>query len=295
MKQYGQIEGDGGSDVLGQVLAQRRAMAESLQGVSFVVAIASGKGGVGKSTMTLALACALLARGRKVAVLDCDLNGPCQAQIAGLSGVPWVPDGDRLVMPRREDGLGVVSLGGVLGAGQPMQMDSVAQGDEHTWRATREMSLLGQLITATRWDELDYLLVDLPPGADRTVHHLGLLGPTTEVVLVSLPSALAVGVVARSLAAVRGFGIEPVGYIENMAGYYCRDCDAIRPLFARADRPLDLQRLGSIPFDPELALRCDLGWPTSADDTLSLRAIDEVAGRLIRKFEEDNPPDKELR
>lgn len=295
MKQYGDITGDGGSDVLGQVVAQRKAMGESLASVRHVVAIASGKGGVGKSTMTLALATALRARGQDVAILDCDVSGPCQAQLAGLSGVPWIPDDEGLRMPRREDGLGVVSFGGILGVDQPMRHESVAHGDEHTWRATREMAMLGQLVTAVHWGDLDVLLVDLPPGADRTVHHLGLLGPSTQVVLVTLPSALATGVVARSLAAVREAGVEPLGYVQNMAGYWCSDCGQIRPLFPEADQDLDLPCLGTVPFDPGLARRCDEGWPTRTEGAAtgdaidpSLVAIDAIARALMTALEESH-------
>ncbi|MBZ0111224.1 MAG: Mrp/NBP35 family ATP-binding protein [Thermoanaerobaculia bacterium] len=295
MKQYGDIAGDGGSDVLGQVIAQRKAMRESLASVRHVVAIASGKGGVGKSTMTLALASSLRDRGQDVAILDCDVSGPCQAQLAGLSGVPWIPEDEGLRMPRREDGLGVVSFGGILGADQPMLHESVAHGDEHTWRATREMAMLGQLITAVHWGDLDVLLVDLPPGADRTVHHLELLGPSAKVVLVTLPSALATGVVARSLAAVREAGVEPLGYIQNMAGYWCRDCGVIRPLFPDGNQDLDVPCLGSVPFDPGLARRCDDGWPTRTKDVAtedvtdpSSTAIEAVALALMTALEESN-------
>jgi len=296
LKQYGDIAGDGGSDVLGQVIAQRKAMVESLASVRHVVAVASGKGGVGKSTMTLALASALRSRAKDVAILDCDVSGPCQAQLAGLSGVPWIPEEEGIRMPRRADGLGVVSFGGILGTDQPMRHQSVAHGDEHTWRATREMAMLGQLIAAVQWGSLDVLLVDLPPGADRTVHHLGLLGPSTQVVLVTLPSALATGVVARSLAAVRESGVEPIGYIQNMAGYWCQDCGEIRPLFPEGSQDLDVPCLGTVPFDPGLARRCDEGWPARSEVAAtedaadpSIVAIEAVALALMTALEESKP------
>ncbi len=294
MKRYSEIAGDGGSDILGQVIEQRRAQAASLAGVGHLVAIASGKGGVGKSTLTLVLGLALRQRGRRVAILDCDLNGPCQAQLAGLQEVPWHLSEEGLGVPRRADGLGVLSLGGVLAAEQPMPLDSVAQGDAHTWRATREMAMLSQLITATSWGELDLLLVDLPPGSERTLHHLGVLGARTSVVLVTLPSALATGVVSRSLGALRAAGHEPLGYLENMAGYYCRDCGEVRSLFPEAPRSLDLPCLGSIPFDPEWAERGDRGWPPLGEERdPALEAVGHAAEALLASLAHRESPEEE--
>jgi ATP-binding protein involved in chromosome partitioning len=292
MKSYFDIAGDGGSDVIAQVEAQRRAVGEALAGVERTLAVASGKGGVGKSTLTLGLAWALARRGLRVAVLDADLNGPSQARLAGLEAVPWVPgglDGRGLAMPRRPDGIGVVSMGSVLGAAAPFDFEATARGDAHTWRATREITLLGQLLGAVDWGELDLLLVDLPPGAERTLHHAELLaglGPPFALVLVTIPGELAHGVVARSLTALERAGRPPLGYVENMAGYYCRGCGAVRPLFPAAaseEAGLAAERLGRVPFDPELAALCDRGWPpeaAAAAGGAALAAIDEIAVRL---------------
>jgi len=293
MKSYADIAGDGGSDVLGQVLGQRRAIAGALAGVRRIVAVGSGKGGVGKSTVTMALARALGRRGDRVAILDGDFNGPTQAHMAGLTQAPWVPgDGGRLALPWRRDGgtggpgLGVVSLGSLLAAAEELTFDTVSSGEQHTWRATREFAMLGQLLAAVEWGELEVLLCDLPPGAERTAQFAEFFAAAlgagrVSFVMVTIPSDLARGVVARSLSALAAAGQPALGYVENMAGYFCPDCGEVKPLFPEASTRLDAPCLGRVPFDPRLAALCDAGWPPGGDGELpALDAIAAVAERI---------------
>jgi len=288
VKSYGDIAGDGGSDVLGQVLAQRRSIADALAGVDRVLAVGSGKGGVGKSTLTMALAQALARDGAAVAILDADFNGPTQAHMAGLTGAPWVPGDDgRLALPRRPDGLGVVSLGSLLGAAQELAFDTVSHGEQHTWRATREFALLGQLLASVEWGRLDALLFDLPPGAERTVQYAQFFEATlgagrAEFLLVTIPSDLARGVVARSLTALTATGSPLLGYVENMAGYFCAGCGEVKPLFPPSATELDAPCLGRVPFDPELAALCDRGFPPAAAAPPALAAVAAVAAALAK-------------
>jgi len=266
VKTYFDVQGDGGSGIVAQVTAQREAMTAALAGVRHVVLIGSGKGGVGKSTATMALGQSLRRRGKTVAILDADLNGPCQAQMAGLEGAPWVPGLRGLAIPRRRDGLGVVSCGSFLEGAASLELPSVAQGDEHVWRATRELTTLGQLVASIDWGSLDVLLVDLPPGTESTRQHAAFLGPRVVLVLLTIPTDVARGVVARSLAALRRDRAVVLGQIENMAGYYHRAEERILPLFPPPRRgELELPLLGRIPFDPELARLCDAGWPSDAE------------------------------
>ena len=291
MKSYFDIAGDGGSDIVAQVAAAHREIAAALAGVRHLLAVASGKGGVGKSTLTMGLAQALRRRGSAVAILDADFNGPTQARLGGLEATPWLPGGRGLSLPRRRDGMGIVSFGSVLADAAPLDFPATARGERHTWRATREFTVLGQLLAAVEWGELDVLLLDLPPGAERTVHYAeflaGAAGAAPGFVLVTIPSDLSRGVVARSITALRAAGGNLLGYVENMAGYYCRGCDAVRPLFPAAATPLDLPRLGAVPFDPELAALCDRGWPAGdgAAAGEALNAIDTIAGALVPALE----------
>src|SRR5687768_10176767 len=267
MKGYHDIVGDGGSRVLEQVVEQRTRITDGLAGVRHLVAVGSGKGGVGKSTLTLHLAGALRARGLRVAILDADFNGPSQARMAGVQGAVCVPGSHKVALPRTSNGIGVFSLGSLIPESEALEFESASHGESHTWRATREFALLGEILGSFEWGALDLLMFDLPPGAERTVQYADFLGPRTSFVLVTIPSEVARGVVARSVAALSKGPNRLLGYVENMSGYYCRDCNAIKPLFESRDqpspgrRPLEIPCLGTVPFDPELARHCDRGIP----------------------------------
>jgi ATP-binding protein involved in chromosome partitioning len=232
VKSYHDIAGDGGSRVLEQVAEQRARIADGLAGVRHLVAVGSGKGGVGKSTLTLHLAGALRARGLRLAILDADFNGPSQARMAGVQGAVFVPGSDRVALPRTRDGIAVFSMGSVIPESEALEFESAAHGESHTWRATREFALLGEILGAFEWGALDLLLFDLPPGAERTVQYADFLGARTSFLLVTIPSEVSRGVVARSVAALSRGPSRLLGYVENMSGYYCRDCGAIKPLFS---------------------------------------------------------------
>jgi len=293
VKRYHDIAGDGGSDVLAQVAGQRARIDEALAGVRHVVAVGSGKGGVGKSTLTLHLAGALRARGLRIAILDADFNGPSQARMAGVQDKPIVPGSARMSLPRTSNGIAVFSMGSLIPESDALDFESAADGESQTWRATREFALLGEILGSVDWGALDVLLFDLPPGAERTVQYADYLGrcrTRPAFLLVTIPSEVARGVVARSVAALSP-GNRPLGYVENMSGYYCRDCNAVRPLFPEGSgspRDLGIPCLGSVPFDPDLARRCDIGSPLPENaDTPVGRALDDVARRLLESLERD--------
>ena len=283
MKSYHDITGDGGSRVLEQVAEQRARIAESLAGVRHLVAVGSGKGGVGKSTLTMHLAVALRARGLRVAILDADFNGPSQARMAGVQGAVFVPGREKVALPKNRTGIGVFSMGSFIPESDALHFESTAPGESHTWRATREFALLGEILRSFEWGPLDLLLFDLPPGAERTVQYAEFLGPRASFLLVTIPSEVARGVVARSVAALSKAPNRVLGYVENMSGYYCRDCRAVKPLFSSTTSSgLGIRCLGTIPFDPELARHCDLGIPLTAEHDRPVgSALDQVAGSLL--------------
>src|SRR3970040_1882373 len=228
MKGYHDIAGDGGSRILEQVAEQRARITEGLAGVRHLVAVGPCKGGVGKSTLTLHLAGALRARGLRMAILDADFNGPSQARMAGVQGALLVPGSRKVALPRTATG--VFSMGSLIPESEALEFESAAHGESHTWRATREFALLGEILASFEWGALDLLMFDLPPGAERTVEHAEFLGPRTSFLLVTIPSEVARGVVARSVAALSRVPNRLLGYVENMSGYYCRHCDAVKPL-----------------------------------------------------------------
>jgi ATP-binding protein involved in chromosome partitioning len=296
MKGYHDIVGDGGSKILEQVAEHRASIAEGLAGVRHLVAVGSGKGGVGKSTLTLQLASALRARGMRVAILDADFNGPSQARMAGVQNAVFVPPpsaprsgaasrSSKVALPRTKTGIGVFSMGSVIPESEALDFESTAQGESHTWRGTREFALLGEILRSFEWGTLDVLLFDLPPGAERTVQYADFFGPRLAFLLVTIPSAVARGVVARSVAALSNRSNQLLGYVENMSGYYCRDCDAVKPLFDSRDRAdLGIPCLGTVPFDPELARYCDSGLE-ALRDSVALRDVDRIAQQLLSTLE----------
>ena len=300
MKSYYDIVGDGGSRILEQVTEQRARITDGLAGVRHLVAVGSGKGGVGKSTLTLQIANVLRARGLRIAILDADFNGPSQARMAGVQGAVVVPGSRKAVLPRTRNGIGVFSMGSLIPESEALDFDSTARGESHTWRATKEFTLLAEILGAFEWGELDLLLFDLPPGAERTVQYADFLGPHASFVLVTIPSEVSRGVVARSIAALSKRSHRVLGYVENMSGYYCRDCNAIKPLFPSTSLGMTLSPskgqggspelhvdcLGSVPFDPELARQCDQGIPLAGGDGSPVSvALEQVAQRLLESLD----------
>jgi ATP-binding protein involved in chromosome partitioning len=292
VKGYHDIAGDGGSRILEQVAAQRTRIADGLAGVRHLLAVGSGKGGVGKSTLTLHLAGALRARGLRIAILDADFNGPSLARMAGVREAVFVPGRDKVALPRTANGIGVFSIGSLIPESVSLEFESAARGESHTWRATREFALLGEILGSFEWGTLDVLMFDLPPGSERTAQYAEFLGPRTSFLLVTIPSEVARGVVARSIAALSKGGNRLLGYVENMSGYYCRDCDAIKPLFASPKASdLGIPCLGTVPFDSELARHCDLGIPlTEPPDTPVGRALEHLAQHLLDSLESTESP-----
>jgi ATP-binding protein involved in chromosome partitioning len=292
VKSYHDIVGDGGSGILEQVAAQRTRITDGLAGVRHLLAVGSGKGGVGKSTLTFHLAGALRARGLRIAILDADFNGPSQARMAGIQEALFVPGSHKATLPRTANGIAVFSMGSVIPESESLEFESTAHRESHTWRATREFALLGEILGSFEWGALDLLMFDLPPGAERTAQYADFLGPRTSFLLVTIPSEVARGVVARSVAALSKGPNRVLGYAENMSGYYCRDCHSIKPLFASHDLPPGLQIpcLGTVPFDPELARHCDQGIAfTELADTTVGRALDHIAQQLLDRLDDKEP------
>jgi ATP-binding protein involved in chromosome partitioning len=178
-------------------------------------------------------------------------------------------------------------MGSVIPESDALEFESAAHGESHTWRATREFALLGEILGSFEWGALDLLMFDLPPGAERTVQYADFLGPRTSFLLVTIPSEVARGVVARSVAALSKGPNRLLGYVENMRGYYCRDCNAIKPLFVSPEPTgLGIPCLGTIPFDPELARHCDMGIAfTALSETPVGRSLEQIAQRFVESLE----------
>ena len=155
----------------------------------------------------------------------------------------------KVALPRTRNGIAVFSMGSVIPESEALEFESAAHGESHTWRATKEFALLGEILGSFEWGALDVLLFDLPPGTERTVRYADFLGPPTSFLLVTIPSEVSRGVVARSVTALSRGPNRLLGYVENMSGYYCRDCNAIKPLFASSETTdLGIPCLGHYPL-----------------------------------------------
>ena len=219
--------------------------------------------------------------------------------MAGVEGALFVPGSHKVSLPRTRNGIAVFSMGSVIPESEALEFESATHGESHTWRATREFALLGEILESFEWGALDLLMFDLPPGAERTVQYADFLGPRTSFLLVTIPSEVARGVVARSVAALSKGPNRLLGYVENMSGYYCHDCDAIKPLFVSPESfdaaqggpsGLGIPCLGTVPFDPELARHCDRGIPLAElPDTPVGRALEHVAQQLLDSLESTTP------
>ncbi len=277
MKKYKDIAGDGGSNIAGQVEAQQAKLRARLASVRHVVAILSGKGGVGKSAITANLASAFALSGWKVGVLDADLNGPTMAKMLGVRGGKLVVSAEGVEPPATPLGVKVMSMDLLLSSdAAPLAWDAPTQAEAHTWRGAMEANALREFLADTRWSELDVLLLDLPPGTDRLATIASLVPALAGSVVVTIPSEVSHLVVKKSIT-VAGQAKAPVlGLVENMAGLFPG------PDGAALAREAGIPFLGSVPFDPALARACDRGEPfvALAPGSPAAQALTSIAAAL---------------
>jgi len=287
MKTYHDVAGDGGSDILGQVARREARVRTRMASVAHSLAVMSGKGGVGKSAVTTNLAAALAMLGHRVGVLDADINGPCIAKMLGVRGESLKLAQDGVQAAAGPLGIKVVSMDLLLPrAAAPVEWDAPAPPHPHTWREALEATALEEFLADTAWGELDFLLVDLPPGPERWAGMDGLLPQCDGVIAVTIPSQVAQLTVQRSVISAQRLKTRLLGVVENMCHYLCPQCGASQPLFpAEGDAQAAALRvpvLARIPFDPRLAAYCDRGVPFVAAhrDTAAGTAFMGLAARV---------------
>lgn len=224
-------------------------------GVRQIIAIASGKGGVGKSTATVNLAVALQRQGARVGVLDADVYGPSIPLMMGVSGERPLTQNEKIV-PIERYGLKMMSLGFLLDDGQAV-----------LWRGPMVAGTVKQLLADVLWGELDYLLVDLPPGTGDAPMSLAQLVPLTGVVIVSTPHNVAANIAGKAAQLFRRLNSPILGVLENMGQFICPSCGEPAPLFSgesghKLAERLGTPFLGSIPLDPAVGQAGDQGVPS---------------------------------
>ena len=223
--------------------------------VKNVIAVASGKGGVGKSTTTVNLALALAAEGARVGILDADIYGPSQPTMMGISGRPESEDG-KTIIPMENYGVQVMSIGFLIDPDQAM-----------IWRGPMATQALDQLLNQTNWEALDYLLVDMPPGTGDIALTLSQRVPLTGAVIVTTPQDIALLDARKGLNMFEKVGVPILGIVENMAVYCCPNCGHTEHIFGAdggkrmaADYKVDY--LGALPLNLSIREQADSGRPT---------------------------------
>lgn len=246
-----------------------------LPGVKNIIAVASGKGGVGKSTTAVNLALALAAEGAQVGVLDADIYGPSQPTMLGVAEQkPQSPDG-KLIEPLQAHGVKVMSIGFLVEADAAV-----------IWRGPMATQALDQLLRQTDWGELDYLIVDMPPGTGDIALSLSQRVPLTGAVIVTTPQDIALIDAQRGLRMFEKVGVPLLGIVENMAVFVCPSCGHAEHLFGehggeRMAQQYGVELLGEMPLALSIRQQADGGRPTVAAEPQSAHA--ELYRRIARR------------
>ncbi len=226
-----------------------------IPGVKNIVAVASGKGGVGKSATAVNLALALAAEGASVGILDADIYGPSQPQMLGISGRPESLDGKHME-PMEAHGIQAISIGLLIDVETPM-----------VWRGPMVTQALQQLLSDTRWRDIDYLIVDMPPGTGDIQLTLAQKVPVTGAVIVTTPQDIALLDARKGLKMFEKVGIPIMGIVENMSIHICSKCGFSEHIFGEGGgeqmcKDYDVELLGALPLDIKIREQTDSGVPT---------------------------------
>ncbi|MFM2187159.1 MAG: iron-sulfur cluster carrier protein ApbC [Burkholderiaceae bacterium] len=230
-----------------------------INGVRNVIAVASGKGGVGKSTTTVNLALALAAEGARVGILDADIYGPSQPMMMGIEGRPESADG-KSMEPLENYGVQVMSIGFLVDADNPM-----------IWRGPMATQALEQLLRQTNWNDLDYLLVDMPPGTGDIQLTLSQRVPLTGAVIVTTPQDIALLDARKGLKMFEKVGVPILGIVENMAVHVCEKCGHAEHIFGadggkKMAAEYGVDYLGALPLNLSIRVQADAGRPSVVSD-----------------------------
>ena len=253
-----------------------------LANVKNIVAVASGKGGVGKSTTAVNLALALAAEGASVGILDADIYGPSQPMMMGIDGRPDSVDG-KTMEPMENYGVQVMSIGFLVEQDNPM-----------IWRGPMVTQALEQLLRQTNWRDLDYLIVDMPPGTGDIQLTLSQRVPLTGAVIVTTPQDIALLDARKGIKMFEKVGVPILGIVENMAVHVCTNCGHVEHIFGeeggkRLAAEYGMDYLGALPLDMSIRVQADGGRPTVVSDPdgevagLYKRVARTVAAKIARQ------------
>jgi ATP-binding protein involved in chromosome partitioning len=260
-----------------QLIEQRQMLKFRMQKIKHKVAVISGKGGVGKSTITVNLAAAFTLKGKSVGVLDADIHGPSVPRLLGLTGHQLKVGPPGAFPVQGPLGMKVVSIDFFL----PGQTPTI-------WRGPLKMTAIRQLLSDIVWGELDILLIDLPPGTgDEPLSIAQLLPEMDGVIIVTMPSELSATVVQKAITFARRLNMPIIGVVENMSGFICPHCGTKTDIFKsgggeRMAKEAEVPFLGSIPIDPQVGLDSDNGKPfvISHPDSAATKAFAEIVTKV---------------
>jgi ATP-binding protein involved in chromosome partitioning len=268
----------------------RQALQSRLCRIRHKIVVLSGKGGVGKSTVAVNLAAALMLSGKRVGLLDVDIHGPSIPTMLGLERerVRGSEDG---LLPVDVGGLQVMSLGFLLGH----------QDDAVIWRGPMKMNVIKQFLKDVVWGDLDYLIIDSPPGTgDEPLSVCQLIGALDGAVIVTTPQNVAAVDVRKSITFCRQLHVPVLGVVENMSGFACPKCGEVTQILPsgggrRIAEDMNVPFLGAIPMDPKIAEAADSGRALLGQDSASplARAMNEIITRLAGRATGDIPPGQE--
>jgi len=286
IRTYAELAEDDRSDLGGQIARQRERVALRLATVERVLAVASGKGGVGKSLVAAGLAAALAEEGTETALLDADFAGPTAGRLMGARSARLRREGEGVRPAVSPCGVPFVSAELLLGEDRPLRWREPARSEGFVWRGAQEQGMLREFLADVAWGRLQWLVVDLPPGAERLEQLADLVPDRLAVLAVTLPSGASRSSVVRSLHVAREREVPVLGLVENMSGYACPGCGERSPLFpGDAGREIaeetGIRLLGRVPFDPAAAGAADRGdLPGLLARSAAGRALRTVARRL---------------
>jgi ATP-binding protein involved in chromosome partitioning len=267
-------QGEPPSLTIGRHPTPQQGGPQKVSGVDRILAIASGKGGVGKSTVSSNLAVALARQGRRVGLLDADIYGPSQPRMMGVSQRPASPDG-KTIIPLRAHGVTMMSLGLMLEEDKPV-----------VWRGPMLMGALQQMLGQVEWGRLDVLIVDLPPGTGDVQLTLCQRTQVTGAIVVSTPQDVALLDARKAIGMFQLLKTPILGLIENMSTYVCPNCGHEEHIFghggvAAEAAKLGVPLLGEIPLALEVRVAGDSGTPIAAGEGAVAEAYARIAERLI--------------
>lgn len=271
----------GASSVTVNFDAETRATAPTQDdltpGVKNILLIASGKGGVGKSTVAANVALSLAKSGAKTGLLDADIYGPSMPTMMGIHTQPEATE-DKRIIPHEKFGLKIMSMGFLLEEGQPV-----------IWRGPMLDSALRQFLGQVEWGDLDYLVVDLPPGTGDVQLSISRMATRAQAVVVTTPQDVALADVQRAIGMFKTVNIEVLGIVENMSGFVCSHCGEKTEIFGtgagqRASEAYGVEFFGSIPLTETIVVSGDSGTPIleSHPDDAAATALQSVTGRVAQ-------------